>query len=719
MPVLLNGVMLGSGVEDDFAFSDSAAVVYRATQDAADILELYRAPSDGSSGSVRLLGPLVAGGDVTDFQVDPSGQEVVYRADQDADEVFELYRVPLAGGATTKLSGALVAGGDVLATTFGRRFFALSPDGTRVLYVADQLADNTFELFGAPVDGSAPAIRLNAPFPLGGDVGTLVPPAFSADGTRVAYLADQTTDEIVELLSVPGDGSAPPVSVSPALDIGPVVGDVTAFRVLPDGARALYVADQEVDERFELYGVTLTGARTVTKLSDPAAGDVLDDFQPTVDGARVVYRVLGPHGFFDLYSAPMDGGGAPVLLGGFAAGDGSVFRFTAAPNGSRAAFIAGDSVFSVPLDGSASPVLLSADILSGQDFEISPDGSRVVYATFVPGDPASTGLFVRPIDGTLAALKLSGTMVSGAGISDHWFAAGGTRVVFLADALVDNQVELFSVPLTGGTRVRLNATLPANADVRFDVAVSPDGMRVLYRADQEVRRQIGVYVAPVDGSQGPTKLNAALPAIVDVRPYPIFAPDSARVVFLAGALYSVPADASLAPVRISAPGDQFLQDIGFLGLRPALVDPLGARVVYVARPSGGAAFELFSTPLLGGGPVARLNPDFVAGGNVRYELMEEQFWITPERRVLFVADAVTDETFELYDAPLDGSRPAVRRSETLAPGGDVLSVESAGRSVVYRADQDSDEIFELFLDHLEPPRAATGAVIGSTVTRQL
>jgi hypothetical protein len=109
----------------------------------------------------------------------------------------------------------------------------------------------------------------------------------------------------------------------------------------------------------------------------------------------------------------------------------------------------------------------------------------------------------------------------------------------------------------------------------------------------------------------------------------------------------------------------------------------------------------------------------VAGGNVRYELMEEQFWITPERRVLFVADAVTDETFELYDAPLDGSRPAVRRSETLAPGGDVLSVESAGRSVVYRADQDSDEIFELFLDHLEPPRAATGAVIGSTVTRQL
>jgi hypothetical protein len=35
-------------------------------------------------------------------------------------------------------------------------------------------------------------------------------------------------------------------------------------------------------------------------------------------------------------------------------------------------------------------------------------------------------------------------------------------------------------------------------------------MRVLYRADQEVRRQIGVYVAPVDGSQGPTKLNAHL-----------------------------------------------------------------------------------------------------------------------------------------------------------------------------------------------------------------
>ena len=52
-------------------------------------------------------------GDVEpDFQVTPDGS-VVYVADQDTDNVFELYSVPIGGGATTKLNGALTAGGEV------------------------------------------------------------------------------------------------------------------------------------------------------------------------------------------------------------------------------------------------------------------------------------------------------------------------------------------------------------------------------------------------------------------------------------------------------------------------------------------------------------------------------------------------------------------------------------------------------------------------------
>jgi hypothetical protein len=43
----------------------------------------------------KLSGPLVLGGDVTNFQISPNGQRVVYRADADTDEEFNLYSVQL------------------------------------------------------------------------------------------------------------------------------------------------------------------------------------------------------------------------------------------------------------------------------------------------------------------------------------------------------------------------------------------------------------------------------------------------------------------------------------------------------------------------------------------------------------------------------------------------------------------------------------------------
>ncbi|MSR63155.1 MAG: hypothetical protein EXS08_11995 [Planctomycetes bacterium] len=108
---------------------------------------------------------------------------------------------------------------------------------------------------------------------------------------------------------------------------------------------------------------------------------------------------------------------------------------------------------------------------------------------------------------------------------------------------------------------------------------------------------------------------------------------------------------------------------------------------------------------------------------VRFELDGSvHFWITPERRVLYLADAESDEVVELYDAPIDGSQAAVKRNETLPQGGDVIAVESAGRSVVYLADQDSDELFELYFDRdldTTGPHTTPGAAIGRTVTRQL
>src|SRR5262245_61416898 len=41
--------------------------------------------------------------------------------------------------------------------------FLLSPDGGRVVYIADQDTDQLFELYSAPTDGSQSAVKLNVP----------------------------------------------------------------------------------------------------------------------------------------------------------------------------------------------------------------------------------------------------------------------------------------------------------------------------------------------------------------------------------------------------------------------------------------------------------------------------------------------------------------------------------------------------------------------------
>ena len=77
--------------------------------------------------------------------------------------------------------------------------YAISEDGTRVVYLADQVTDSVFELFGVPIDGSSPAVRLNGPLVDGGDVQRGV--EVRDDGRSVFYLADQRIDGAIELFA--------------------------------------------------------------------------------------------------------------------------------------------------------------------------------------------------------------------------------------------------------------------------------------------------------------------------------------------------------------------------------------------------------------------------------------------------------------------------------------------------------------------------------------
>lgn len=133
-----------------------------------------------------------------------------------------------------------------------------------MLYVADQDEDDVFELFSAPLDGSTPAVKLNAPLVSGGDVILSEPPyspnaswpQVTPDGRSVVYRADQDLDDVFELYGVPIDGSRAPVKLSQAL--GPD-GDIFSALISPDGTWALYVAYSGPPAPLGLFRVPLRG----------------------------------------------------------------------------------------------------------------------------------------------------------------------------------------------------------------------------------------------------------------------------------------------------------------------------------------------------------------------------------------------------------------------------------------------------------------------------
>ena len=282
---------------------DSSRVLYLADQVTNNVNELFSVPSAG--GIIRRLnGPLVANGDVfaAGLQFSPDSSRVLYLADQTTDTVNELFSVPSAGGVTTKLNGQLVTNGDVSS-----RGFQFSPDSSRVLYLADQTTDNVSEIFIVPSSGGT-AKKLNGTLPLNSDV-SADGLQFSPDSSRVLYLADQLTNNVEELFSVSTAGGV----ISRLNDPLVLYGDVSAagMQFSPDSSRVLFLADQTTNDVNEIFSVP-SGGGVVVKLNGSLVpgGNVLPDgLQFSPDSSRVLYLADQTNDTVnEIFSVPSAGG---------------------------------------------------------------------------------------------------------------------------------------------------------------------------------------------------------------------------------------------------------------------------------------------------------------------------------------------------------------------------------------------------------------------------
>ena len=167
------GAVFGNGTTvDQYDITpDSSAVIYTLTN-SVDFRFLYRVPFATPGQSTQLTPALIGS-----FAIRPDGSGVVYGAPKEiennppAGSAPELYFVPFTTpGMGTKLSGPLVAGGQVQS-------FTIAPDNSAVVYAADQTTNGVVELYRVPFATPGVSTKLNGPIVAGGEVDPASPPS--------------------------------------------------------------------------------------------------------------------------------------------------------------------------------------------------------------------------------------------------------------------------------------------------------------------------------------------------------------------------------------------------------------------------------------------------------------------------------------------------------------------------------------------------------------
>jgi Tol biopolymer transport system component len=272
--------------------------------------------------ATRMNGPFVAGGNVIEAPAfSPDGTTVVYLADQEVDTVLELFAVDVTTpGAATKLNGPLVADGDLCT-------FRFSPDSSKVAYCADQDTEGELELYVVDLAMPGVSIKVNAPLVAGGDVqsGTF---RFGPDSDFMVYRADQDVDGDNELYRV--DLATPGVAAKLNGSL-PAGGDVSLFRINPDGLQLVYAADQDTEGVAELYNVDLSTPGASIKLNPARQGSQITQIELNEDGTQAFYLAdQDTAGVGELYRIDIADAGVATTINGALAATGSVFDFSIA-----------------------------------------------------------------------------------------------------------------------------------------------------------------------------------------------------------------------------------------------------------------------------------------------------------------------------------------------------------------------------------------------------
>jgi len=752
----------GSDVEDFDFVPGTNVVVMRADYRLLGRPELYSVPYDGSQPA-DFLGPAGTEGDgVRSLQVSADGQYVVFVDDRQAgfanDDLFSL---PLDGSMpAVQLNDA--------SSFFAPHEYAIAGDYVFHLTSGDGFIQE--QLFRRRIDGSDSLLRLS---PSGHPNSCTLELHISPDGAHVVFRGDHDTLNKVEIYSVPVDASTASVRLTPA-SLG--YSDALSPVITPDSTRVLFALDAQVNEAYGVFSAPIDGSTAALEIGAAAESfeDRPEDLLVTSDSQRVLYRAeqFEPVGNLgrSLHSAPVaQVGGDIILNGGFPLQPrGRVEDFQIASAGNRVAYRMGWigelELYTADVTGRSPGVRLGEDLPTGlvmEDYRFTASGQYVLFRycpTVSPGvalfaqdsqgqapeyglsdlfdnkevvefqvfgedvvylsrhlSTGQTDLFHVPADGSSPATRLNPVLPAGQQILDFEIDPSGARVVYRADQDTPFQLELYSVPLTGGTVTRINAPLIPEGDVAFPnlynhgskvpYGFSPNGAWVVYMADQVLDEQVTLYGVRIDGSEGPYSLQPTMVAGGSVRYFEVT--PGGGVVYVADQntagvyeLFSCSLNGVVLPIPLSGP---MVQGGDIRGVNPFeaeegdrsfFVTPDGLTVVYQADQELNGTDEFYRVSIAGGG-ATKLSATVPTGRG-------EYFRLSPDGAFAVYVVRLEDGGFELYSAPTDASAHA--ELLTTVPDNSAirsLFIDPTSRYVV------AEEFLELFawaIDGSEPER---------------
>ncbi len=360
-------------------------------------------------------------------------------------------------------------------------------------------------------------------------------------------------------------------------------------------------------------------------------------------------------------------------------------------------------------DGEECTVVENGD---GTTTQTCPDGSsntwwtgfsgRVFYLADLDDDGYYHAYMAEVMGGAPTSYQISGEPAGAGGVDDFNVSDDGNTLVYLGD--MDDYLthEIYYVDLSGDTPaapVRVNTPIPADSGQNIDEFVlSANGETLIYVGDQDTDDVFEAYYVDLSGASpaAPVKISGTMDAGEDVsdKNTPQVSDDGNRVVYVADQdsdevweLYYVDLSgvSPAAPVKLSG---TMVAD-GDVNADPALAAN-GMGVVYRADQDTDGVHELYYVDLSGVSPAAavKVNSALVSGG-----LMQTKYLISRDSTtIIYRADQDVDNVQELFYVDISGASPAapVQLNTSLPSGADVddFKLSRDGNSVIYRADQD-------------------------------